>query len=102
MTRRQKSFDIPLTIEFSNPPNKPFTVLEVSALDQRGLLANIAAALYATGTRTLMARIATIGERAEDILHITNAAREPLNADEQIRLEAKLREILVQDTPPKS
>ncbi len=102
MTRRQKSFDIPLTIEFTNPPNKPFTILEVSALDQRGLLANIAAALYATGTRTLMARISTIGERAEDILHITTRQRQPLAETEQAVLEKKLREILEPMSPDRA
>ena len=94
LTRRHKSFDVPLTISFENPPNKPYSVLQVSALDQRGLLANIAAALYATGTRTLLAKIATIGERAEDVLYVTTAERTPLSAAQQRVLEEKLREMI--------
>ncbi len=91
LTRRHQSFEVPTTIRFENIPNKPYTILEVSALDQRGLLANIAAALYKTGTRTRMAKIATIGERAEDILYVATAAQTQLTADEQAALEQALK-----------
>ncbi len=94
LTRRHKSFYVPFQIDFENPPGKPYTILEVTALDQRGLLANIAAALYATGVRTLMAKIATIGERAEDVLYITSGEGRPLDEAQQQALESKLRELL--------
>lgn len=90
LTRRHKSFDVPTTIRFENIPNKPYTIVEVSALDQRGLLANIAAALYKTGTRTRLAKIATIGERAEDILYVTTSAKSQLTDSEQAALKKEL------------
>ena len=97
LTRRHKSFEVPLDISFENPPGKPYTILAVTALDQRGLLANIAAALYATGTRTLMAKIATIGERAEDVLYVTSGDGRPLDERQQRALERKLRSLLEND-----
>ncbi|MGF1643019.1 MAG: [protein-PII] uridylyltransferase [Thiotrichales bacterium] len=89
-----KSFHTPVEIRFSTPPNKPYTVLDLSAADRPGLLADVSAVLYETGMRIRMARIATVSEQAQDILHVANIDGEPLTQSEQALLKQKLLEVL--------
>ena len=52
--------------------------MEVVTRDRPGLLSRIAGALTSCGIRLQNAKIATYGERAEDIFFITDRDKKPL------------------------
>ncbi|MGF1547392.1 MAG: [protein-PII] uridylyltransferase [Thiotrichales bacterium] len=89
-----KSFHTPVEIRFATAPNKAYTVLDLTAADRPGLLADIAAVLHESGVRIRMARIATVSEQAQDILHVANSDGEPLTQSQQLQLKQKLVEVL--------
>jgi len=63
----------------------------VITLDRPGLLAHIAQIFLRFGLRVLTARIATLGERVEDIFHVTDADHQPLvNLDQCQQLREAL------------
>lgn len=62
------------------------TVVEVTATDRPGVLARIAVALSESGVRLHSARIATFGERVEDLFYVTDRNGEPLAAPARERL----------------
>lgn len=89
--RQLKSLDTGKTqIEFTNPRGKPYTEMSVSMPDRPGLLADIATTLFQEGIRIQLARIATVSEQAEDILHITDSLKQPLNPPQQQALKSAL------------
>lgn len=67
--------------------------MEVVSRDQPGLLARIAMALVNYNAQVLNAKIATLGERAEDIFYITDDAYNPID---NVELLNKLRENIIQ------
>ena len=90
LSRKHRSFETPTRISFKKIEGKPITELTINAADRRGLLADIARALYQTGSRIKMAKISTVGEEAHDVLHITNQTQTALNADEEKNLKQAL------------
>ncbi len=70
------------------------TDLEIAATDRPGLLSAIAEALVAHGLRLHDARVATFGQRVEDMFTITDADGQPLDRDACDRLEGELRKRL--------
>lgn len=68
--RTLKHFPIDTTVNFSIAPNGQSTVMEVIAQDRPGLLYQVALALAACSVRLVTAKIATFGERVEDIFFI--------------------------------
>jgi [protein-PII] uridylyltransferase len=58
-------------------------VLEVIATDRPGLLARIARALLDCEVLIQNAKIATFGERAEDIFFVTDCDHQPLSVEKQ-------------------
>ena len=70
------------------------STLEITTTDRPGLLSAIAEALVACQIRLVDARIATFGQRIEDIFQIVDAANQPLDVPARQRLEAALRERL--------
>lgn len=70
--RKLKSFSIPTSVEFSDDPGNNRTIMQVTAMDQPGLLSRIGMALMFCGARLQGAKVATYGERAVDIFYITN------------------------------
>ena len=91
--RRLRHFSTPLQLGFEVDAHNERTMLEVIAADRPGLLAQIGAAFARLGLRLQNAKIATIGERAEDVFFITDGENRPL--DETAR-EA-LRELLAEN-----
>lgn len=77
--RQVRMFTTPTQVQFSDDPRNHRTVLEITAGDRPGLLSLIGQALKACGVRLQNAKITTVGERAEDVFFITDAAREPLS-----------------------
>jgi len=70
------------------------TDLEIAATDRPGLLSAIAEALVSHGLRLHDARVATFGQRVEDVFTITDARGEPLDEDACHALESELRKRL--------
>ena len=62
------------------------TVVEVTATDRPGVLARIAVALSESGVSLHSARIATFGERVEDLFYVTDRNGEALTAPARTRL----------------
>ena len=82
--RRLQHFKFPASVEFAKDIAHNRTVMEVIATDRPGFLSVVGRAMQNCGVRLHDARIATIGERAEDYFYITDFADQPV-ADEEIR-----------------
>lgn len=76
--RELKHFTMPTRTTLVNDINSGTTVLEVISPDRPGLLARIARVFVEFGIRLHNAKIATLGERVEDVFFITNHERKPL------------------------
>lgn len=70
--RRLKHFNFKPQVIISNDIVNPHTIVEIITLDRPGLLAQIGRLLMEAGVELQNARIATLGERAEDIFFITD------------------------------
>jgi [protein-PII] uridylyltransferase len=77
--RRMRHFDVPLVVEAEDEPEHGMTAVEVTASDQPGLLSKIARAFLAVGVRVHSARVATIGERVDDVFFITDSDNRPVD-----------------------
>jgi [protein-PII] uridylyltransferase len=86
-SRRLKNFPIPTQVFFSQDEKNKRTIMEVSATDRPGFLSAIGSALEQCQTQVLGAKIATYGERVEDIFFIKD--RDNL----QIRDEEKFQSL---------
>ena len=71
MPRALKHFDIPTQVSISNDETHDNTVVEITTLDRPGLLAEIGKIFLEHGVNILGARIATLGEKVEDVFYIT-------------------------------
>ena len=83
-SRALKHFPIKPVVKFSFSHPK-LTTMEVLAQDQPGLLHNVALILQRHQIQLVNARIATFGERAEDIFFIKRINKEPIQGDESIQ-----------------
>ena len=82
LTKRQlKHFSIPVEVNFTRDASDQHTVMEVIAADRPGLLARIGWALADARVRIRNAKIATFGERAEDVFYVTDEHNRPLDED---------------------
>lgn len=89
MPRRMKQLSVPTKMRFfTNQAN--MTLLELEALDAPGLLAKVSQQFVAFGLSLHMAKITTIGERAEDLFILTNAQGLALSQEEQLSLKKQL------------
>ncbi len=79
MPRRLKHFTMPTRTSISNDMISGHTVLEVISPDRPGLLACIGRAFLQFDIQLQNAKIATLGERVEDIFFITDNQGEPLS-----------------------
>ncbi len=77
-SRWLKSFHRTPEVSFKQDPVHNRTVLEVVATDRPGLLSKIATAMQLCGVRVQNAKVATFGERAEDIFYITDRDKQPI------------------------
>ncbi|HVK51694.1 MAG TPA: [protein-PII] uridylyltransferase [Pseudoxanthomonas sp.] len=83
LPRQLRHFRFAPRIEFGRTPDGRRTVLNLVAPDRPGLLSDVAQVLRAQRLRVHDARIATFGERAEDIFQITDEGDMPLASEEQ-------------------
>lgn len=70
--RHLKNFPIATTVTFTQDEGNNRTVMEVVASDRVGFLSRIGMAMESQGTRLQNAKIATYGEKVEDIFFITD------------------------------
>jgi [protein-PII] uridylyltransferase len=77
--RQLKHFAFPPEVTIHNDAQRPVTVLELSAPDRPGLLARIGKIFLEFDLSLQNAKIATLGERVEDVFFITDANNQPLS-----------------------
>ncbi len=77
-SRHLKSFDIPTQVLFNQDEKNNQTIMEVLTIDRPGVLSRIGTAMSLCGVRLLGAKIATLGERAEDIFYIRTMENQPV------------------------
>ncbi len=88
MPRRQlKHFPLKTEVSFGEDPHNRRTIIDVVTRDRPGLLARMGWALADCKVRLQNAKIATFGERAEDIFYVTDTHNQPLHPSrfEEIR-----------------
>ncbi|RMH91123.1 [protein-PII] uridylyltransferase [Lysobacter pythonis] len=88
--RHLQHFRIVPRIEFSAGANGRRTVMSLVCTDRPGLLAEVAQTLRAHRLRVHDARIATFGERAEDVFQLTDERDQPLDESRQQALREAL------------
>lgn len=79
MPRQLKHFDVKTQVTISNDIVGQRTVVEVITLDRPGLLARVGRIFMELGVNLQNARIATLGERAEDVFFLTDASQHPIS-----------------------
>jgi [protein-PII] uridylyltransferase len=77
--RQLRHFDVKTQVTISNDIANQHTIVEIITLDRPGLLARIGRLFMETGVELQNARIATLGERAEDVFFITDKNHHPIS-----------------------
>ncbi|OGI46464.1 MAG: [protein-PII] uridylyltransferase [Candidatus Muproteobacteria bacterium RBG_16_65_34] len=90
LPRQLQHFPIGTRAQFAPAPNKPLTLMEVTAQDRPGLLYQVALALKHCRVNLVAAKVATYGERAEDIFFINTRDGAPVPEAQQKCLEAEV------------
>jgi len=96
--RRLQHFHTPTSVEFSDDERNDRTALELITGDQPGLLAQVGYLFARHGLRVQNAKIATIGERAEDVFFISDEANQPLSLEIRQTLRTELLEAFDEQT----
>lgn len=89
LPRRLKPFIEPVEIKLAT--REGLTALDIVATDRPGLLSAIAEAMVSEGVVLLDARVATFGQRVEDVFLIANADGQALDQAQCQALETELR-----------
>lgn len=77
--RQLKHFAFPPQVTIHNDTQRPQTIIEVVAPDRPGLLARIGQLFLDFDLSVQNAKIATLGERVEDVFFVTSADNQPLS-----------------------
>ena len=77
-SRQSKHFRIKTEVRFSQDTRNGRTIMEVISKDRPGLLCCIARALLECNVLIENAKIATVGERVEDVFFITDHDKNPI------------------------
>jgi [protein-PII] uridylyltransferase len=81
ITRQTKAFTVKTDVQFWIDKNNQRTAMQVTARDRPGLLSRIARALLDCNVMLQNAKVATFGERAEDIFYITDMNGAPITEE---------------------
>ncbi|MGD8341273.1 MAG: [protein-PII] uridylyltransferase [Gammaproteobacteria bacterium] len=92
--RQVRMFSTPVQVTMMSEPANQRTVVELVAADRPGLLYEVCQVLERLGVELLNAKVATIGERAEDVFFVTGANNGPLDEAESQALKLALEEAL--------
>ena len=83
------------TVTFPPQNSNGHTMVEVIAGDRPGLLSRIGQAFDQCGVRVHSAKVATIGERAEDVFLVTDERNRPIeDPQRRDRIRKTLEEVL--------
>ncbi len=94
-TRHQKHFHEESEVQFQQDESKQQTILEIHATDRPGLLSTICRILMNCNIRIHGAKIATLGEKVEDLFWVTHQDNTPLTRQkENDRLSEQLKQAL--------
>jgi [protein-PII] uridylyltransferase len=93
-----RHFNTPTQVDFSDDTRNNRTSIELLTGDQPGLLAQVGYLFARHGLRVQNAKIATIGERAEDVFFLTDEANQPLSPDVRQQLRSDLLSVFEEDT----
>lgn len=91
--RQLKHFAFAPQVVISNDAGRPVTVLELTSPDRPGLLARIGKIFLDFDLSLQNAKIATLGERVEDVFFVTDAHNQPLSDPD---LCARLQDAIIQ------
>lgn len=83
-SQRLRNFNTPTSVYFSQDTARERTVLELVTADQPGLLSMIGRVFHKRGILLDAAKIATIGERAEDVFFITDRQGRPIEDEHKL------------------
>lgn len=90
--RQLKSFTLPTRIFFETDEKNNRTIMEVSTMDRPGVLSRISTAMEQCGSKLQGAKIATYGERVEDIFYLRNDEDKAI--DDPLKFECLKNSIL--------
>jgi len=91
--RQLKHFAFAPQVIISNDAGRPVTVLELTSPDRPGLLARIGKIFLDFDLSLQNAKIATLGERVEDVFFVTDARNQPLSDPD---LCARLQDAIIE------
>ncbi|MEO0998909.1 MAG: [protein-PII] uridylyltransferase, partial [Pseudomonadota bacterium] len=97
-SRRARVFRTADKIQFSRDAGGERTIMELTTADRPGLLLAVGDVFVAEQIDIAMAKILTIGERAEDVFYLTDTDDQPLSDARCERLREALLERLARDT----
>ncbi len=92
--RQVRMFSTPTIVTFASDETNDRTVMEIVAGDRPGLLYQVGQVLRAHRVGIQAAKILTVGERAEDVFYVTDAAGAPLDAALCDQLKAAVTQAL--------
>ena len=84
--RAAKHFKFPTQVSFEENTIQNQTMMKVIAYDRPGLLSQVGSAMHICGVTLHKAKIATYGEKAEDIFFITDKNELPITDSKQLKL----------------
>jgi len=96
VTRQARMFSTPTRIAFSADKANEQTVLELVTADRPGLLSTVGQVFIAQEVNIAAAKIMTIGERAEDVFHISDLSGRAITDAAQDKLAESLQSELGQ------
>ncbi|MCB1648092.1 MAG: [protein-PII] uridylyltransferase [Pseudomonadales bacterium] len=95
IARKLKHFSRHVETELLNYEDKPYSTVEINCPDQPGILASIGKIFAEHNIQLLNARIATLGERVEDMFFIVDAQNRKITDPQEIeRLQNDIRQEL--------
>lgn len=97
LPRRLRHFSTQTQIEFTADPRNDRTAMELITGDRPGLLAQVGYAFAHCGVRLQNAKIATMGERAEDVFFLTDRNNHALDEATRHCLQDRLRRLLTDE-----
>ncbi|MDC8830401.1 [protein-PII] uridylyltransferase [Alteromonas gilva] len=89
LSRKHKQLDVPVKVRFYSSQDDA-TLIELEALDAPGILAKVGHAFVDCKLTLKLAKIATIGERAEDVFIVSNEQGKALTPEEQTTLKKRI------------
>jgi len=96
-TRQARMFSTPTRVDFTVGKANEQTVLELVTADRPGLLSKVGQIFITHGVNIAAAKIMTIGERAEDVFHISDLSGRAITDAAQDKLAESLQSELNQE-----